>query len=344
MEKRLIWYGLLLKADGKKKITWLVILALVVLVLIFHGIRIPDAENMVVGIGGVGDDCAAEVVDTLRSMDSVFEFEIYSDTDQLYEDVTSGTVECGFIFCAGFEEKILDGKPEGTVTCLSTPYASKAEVAKETFFSAFFRVYSDEILTDVSAEIFAEEDEERPEELLTKSHAYAEGSSVFDIEEVFVETMAAEEEGAQESTLPEQGIVGLVVLLVTFLAAGRFYEGRSRGLRHFLNRRDRAEFLFLSELAAATPVLIAGLILIMVLQVQRSLPGEILRFVLMGLLAAGWSLVIVSLLRSETAVVSCVAILVLAHLALFPIFWDVSQYVPAVEYIRYCSPMVVLYL
>ena len=344
MEKWLTWYVLLLKADAKKKITWLILIALVVLALIFQGIRIPDAENMTVGIGGIEDDYAAEVVDALCSMDSVFEFEIYSDTEQLYEDVTSGTVECGFIFGGGFEAKVLGGETEGTVTCLSTPYASKAEVAKETFFSAFFRVYSDEILTDASAEIFAGKDEERTEELLLRSHAYAEGSSVFDIDEIFVETLTDTEKATQESTLPVQGVVGLVVLLVTFLAAGRFYEGKNRGLRHFLNRGDRVTFLFLSELAAATPVLIAGLVLIMALQVQRSLPGEILRFVLMGLIAALWSLVIVSLLRSETAVMACVAILVLAHLALYPVFWDASQYVPAVAYIRYCSPMVVLYL
>ncbi|MCD8217920.1 MAG: hypothetical protein LUD01_07740 [Clostridiales bacterium] len=113
MEKWLTWYRLLLKANLKKKITWQILIALVLLVLLFWGIRIPDADNTVVGIGGVADGYAEEVVAVMQEMDSVFTVEIYSDTDTLYEDVTSGAAECGFIFSDDFEEQVTKGNLDG---------------------------------------------------------------------------------------------------------------------------------------------------------------------------------------------------------------------------------------
>ncbi|MCC8150992.1 MAG: ABC transporter permease [Lachnospiraceae bacterium] len=346
MEKWLTWYRLLLKANLKKKITWQILIALVLLVLLFWGIRIPDVDNTVVGIGGVADDYAEEVVAVMQEMDSVFTFEIYADTGTLYEDVTSGAVECGFIFSDDFEEQVTEGKLDEAVTYLCTPYAAKGEVAKETVFAAFFQVYSDEILTDVSAEIFAEEDEKRTDEILAAAAEYLDDSSLFHIEEVYVESAVEDEvrESEEESTYPIQGIVGLVIILVTFLAVGSCFEGKNRGLRRFLGRGDRMLFQYLSGLAAAAPVIAAGLILIFALQVQRGILREIATFALMGVAAAAWSMVLAFFLRSETAAVSCVVILVIVHLALYPVFWDAAQYVPAAEYLRCLSPMILLYL
>lgn len=340
MEKYLIWYRLWLKAYVRKPSCWLQILGMVLLLLVISSVSFPDSGNAAVGICYEGDGYAKQMAEELTEGDSIFTFRVYGGEEELYRDVTAGKTECGFLFAADFEDKIKSGSLKESVTYICTPLTAKGEVAKETVYAALLRIYSDEILRNGEREWYGDADAGRTAALLEWNRFYQEGNQVFRLETEAVDTGAGNTVQKMEAQVyPLQGMLGLFIFLLMFLAYGRKFGAGRCMVEKALDRTGRRVFGYMGCLAAGTLPALAGFGMILLVKGTEGMIEELLLLLLFLAGSGGWILAVGSLMHRSTSFLSGVVVLTAANLLICPVFVDGSLYVPALKYVSCLFPL-----
>ena len=185
MRKAIVWYEMLLKDRLMRKATWIAAAVMLCFLAIVTEIHIPSSQNRIVGICSQKSGEKAAIVTDLYAQQGAFDYKEYTDATQLYEDVQTGKLECGFVLSDQLEKKLETGDLEKCVQYVVSPYSTKGEVAKETFFASFLRVYSEQILRQNEKNIFLKPDSERMKEILKANERFMQ-SDFFKLEQVSV--------------------------------------------------------------------------------------------------------------------------------------------------------------
>lgn len=333
-----IWYALQLKAWLKRKTSWLQVLGMILLVLLTAHIHLPDADNTRVGVCGAADEYADNVLKSLRHRDSIFEFIEYSDEETMRRDMVSGRIECGFLFPEDFQERIWEDRLKNSVTYICTPFSAKGLVAQETFYAAFFEGYSEKILIDSETEIYGRSDESLTEALLEKRRGYLQGSEMFQMDMIESEQKPGKPVASGEAR-PVQGMAGLFVFAVLWMAQARKFGGNGNGILSALDRGRRWKFQYLGCLAESSIPAAVGVILVLLSPGHRGAEREIASMVVFVLVCSFWVLAVGRLFRSSTAFAGWTLTMLLVQMAVCPVFADLAAYVPAVKVIRWGFPL-----
>ena len=136
MRKAIVWYEMLLKDRLMRKATWIAAAVMLCFLAIVTEIHIPSSQNRIVGICSQKSGEKAAIVTDLYAQQGAFDYKEYTDATQLYEDVQTGKLECGFVLSDQLEKKLETGDPEKCVQYVVSPYSPKGEVATETFFAS----------------------------------------------------------------------------------------------------------------------------------------------------------------------------------------------------------------
>ena len=155
MEKIIVRYLIFLKSAFKDRLMWLNLILMLCLAVLFSGVVTFDKDTTRVMIYGESD-AAAEVMEKLTSLPSVFNFERADSVYELEENVRSGSAECGFIFNDGFE-KYFSGGEDGGVIFAASPFTVKGIAAKETVFAVLMDSYAGDVLAGEGGNIFKDE-------------------------------------------------------------------------------------------------------------------------------------------------------------------------------------------
>lgn len=337
MTRYMTWYTLQLKAWIRRKTSWLQVLGMVLLVLLVARVRLPDAENTRVGVCSPPDEYAGRVLECLRSRDSIFDFIEYQEEEALRQDMVSGRIECGFSFSEDFQELVQEGSFGNSVAYICTPFSSKGMVARETFYAAFFDVYSEKILIDSEAEVYGRSDEKLTEALLEKRDGYLREGGLFRMD--IIEAEQKQEKDVPGEARPIQGIVGLFVFAILWMAQGRRFGGSKNGVLSALDRGRRLSFQYLGCLAEATIPAIVGIVLTFLSPGHRGVGTEICGMVLFVLVCGFWVPAVGGLFQNSTAFAGWTLTMLLIQMAVCPVFIDLAVYVPAVKVIRWGFPL-----
>lgn len=338
MEKHAIWYGLLLKAQLKKRITWIQILMMLVLLWFVQSIKFPEASNVSVGVYYGQSTGASRIGECLVEQGSMFEFLEYDSMEALEKSVTAGSVECGFGFVDDFDQRMADGNIYRSVCYLATPMSAKGEVIQESFYTAFLQVYSEKLLEQCEVGLYGVTDSERNAAILEQNQNYLDGNELFDIEIKTLQTEALEKEPIYH-TYPMQGILGVYLFLILLLAYGRKFEAGRRSFRLSLDKRERGWYQFLDLMAAGTFPAVIGTVVVFLLPESRGIGCELLGMFLFLLFSAVWIMALGCVLKKELNLISGTVMITLIELLICPIFWDISRYIPAIKYLRLCFPL-----
>ncbi len=348
MERCLIWYRLWMKVFIKKKSYWLQLAGMILLLMLIASVSLPDSQNIMVGICYNDGSYAEKVGHKLIDNNSVFDYKQYENADQLYDDIVSGNVECGFIFSDDFDTQIEKGNLKNSITYITTPLVAKGEIVKETVYSELLRIYSDEILKKSESDIYGNKDEERINKLLEQNHFFQEGSYVFQLE---IEEVAITNQGgviAEEGkTYPIQGMVGIIIFLIMFLAYGQKFDDKGSMVQKALNKREQFIYGYINTIAAGTLPAIVGIILIIFLADGngRGIFVEILKMLLFLLISGAWIMIVGNLFRKSTTFAASIMSITIANLLICPVFMNFDMYVPAIKYVSLIFPLgIYLYL
>ncbi|NBJ02870.1 hypothetical protein D3Z62_22900 [Lachnospiraceae bacterium] len=333
-----IWYALQLKAWLKRKTSWLQVLGMILLVLLTAHIHLPDADNTRVGVCGAEDEYADSVLESLRSGDSIFEFVEYPEEEDMRRDMVSGRIECGFLFPEDFQERIWEDRLKNSVTYICTPFSAKGLVAQETFYAAFFEGYSKKILIGSEEEMYGRSSEKLTEALLEKRDDYLYDREMFCMD--IIETAQPRgEAGASGEVRPVQGMTGLFLFAILWMAQGRKFDGNGNGALSALDWRRRRRFRYLGCLAEATVPAAAGILLILSAPGHRGIGAEISSMVLFVLVCSFWVPTVGSLFHNSTSFAGWTLTILLVQMAVCPAFVDLAEYVPALKVIRWGFPL-----
>lgn len=349
MEKYITWYRMMLKIWLRKKSSPVLIVGMLLLILLIAGIRIPDSSNIKVGLYNADGQFAERITEKLLASDSVFEFERYSDEESLKEAVIGGRIECGFIFEEGMEKKLnrTGGRSKDLITYVATPLTTKGSVAKETVYAAFLEEYSAKLLLREEETVFGEENPEISELLLEKNSGFLEGDQIFSMDFAYVESMGDSNRGEESAaavnerearTFPIHGIAALFVFIAVFLEHGRKFSPKAAAYEGALPRKEALVFRFVRYLAAATAPAAAGLAGILLSGNGQGVLRECFGMFALVFLSALWMLIMGGAFRKELSYSAWTMTLILAQLLLCPVFVELSQYVPALRFIRLLFP------
>lgn len=337
MPKILVWYQLFLKSYLKKKSAWIQIIAMILLAGLLAAVRIPDGNNMQAGIYMSESTKAEQVLWLLSEEGSTFQFVLYPGEEELQRDVESGALECGFVIAQDFDKKMEKGDVEDIVRYICTPMTSKGEVMKESFYAAFFQIYSDTLLENNEELFFGDQDDRRRDKWLETNHEFRQGSKIFQVEYHEVDNTVPKQD--ERGTYPLQGVVGLMILLILFLSHGRRFEPNGMAVEKALFGKDRFFYSVCGMLAAGTVPALVGTILVICSGNSRGILQEISFMILLLLWAAVWTWLIGKLQRSLEGQISLVLIILVINILICPIFFDLSEYIPAMQYVKYISPL-----
>ena len=98
------------------------------------------------------------------------------------KDIISGRCECGFVFNEEFDKLVQKGKLKESIEYVCGIYTTKGEVAKESLYAQFLKIYSERILSDEYENIYGEQNEENLKELLNKNAYYLDSSDIFTVD------------------------------------------------------------------------------------------------------------------------------------------------------------------
>lgn len=338
MEKYITWYQLLLKTWVKKKSSWLQIAGMLLVVLLIAQIRIPNANNTVIGLCNKDGKLAQDIVENLQNQESVFQFETYENEKEMQQAVLSGKLESGFIFEEGLEQDLKKGKTKKLITAITTPLTTKGAVAQETVFAAFLERYSEEILLEQEEQVFGRESEEISEVLLEKNQEYLNSDELFriDFEEIASNAERVEKEAG---TFPVRGTAVLLIFVMILIEHGKKFEQRDCVFEKALTKREKIYFEFLRYVSAVTIPAFVGLILILATGNGAFILKEILGMMLFVVVLGIWMLFVGKLFRNGTTYASWIMTLVIGNLLLCPVFVNVATYVPALGYLSCVFPV-----
>ena len=336
MRKTIVWYGILLKENLVRKAAWISFAAMLLLLMIVAQIRIPDAENTVVGICTQQTDGAEALIEDLYAQQGTFTYKQYDDREDLYNDIASGKLECGFVLSRNWQQKLDAGDTEKCVSYVASPYSAKGEVAKETFFASFLRIYSKQILRQSERDIFTESDSKRTEEILNANNQFME-SDFFELDQVNVD--AKSHRKAEGMCYPVQGLFGIFLLGFMYFANGRKFEPVGRWVHHSLNQRDMIQFSILQTLSAVTLPAIAGILLILQMSAARQIPEELVRWLFLVIIGVPWIVAYSALAKTQESFIAYGILLPVLCMMMYPVLVDLSAYIPAIKYLRYITPL-----
>lgn len=340
MAQYIVWYTLQLKAWVKRKTSWMQILGMVLLALLISQIHLPAVENTRIGICAASEESAQRILGCLKTRESIFEFLEYVNEEDMRQDIVSGVIECGFAFSG-------DNARKGSVTYICTPFSAKGLVAQETFYAAFFEVYSDRILIDSEAEVYGKSDEEITRELLAKKQGYLETNEMFQMDIIEIErtsTGEASRAGDVPGKIPPmRGMTGLLIFVILWMAQARKFEGNGNGAAAAMEKRQRWKFEYLGCLAEATVPAVVGLSLIRLSMGHRSIAVEAGSMLLFVFVSSFWVLAVGRLFQNSTTFAAWTLTIILVQLVVCPVFFDLAVFVPAVQAVRWIFPLGWLY-
>ena len=339
MRKAIVWYEMLLKDRLMRKATWIAAAVMLCFLAIVTEIHIPSSQNRIVGICSQKSGEKAAIVTDLYAQQGAFDYKEYTDATQLYEDVQTGKLECGFVLSDQLEKKLETGDPEKCVQYVVSPYSTKGEVAKETFFASFLRVYSEQILRQNEKNIFLKPDSERMKEILKANELFMQ-CDFFKLDQVSVE---AKSKNRREGTCyPLQGLLGIFLLGFMYFANGRKFEPDGRWTGNCFTRREAILFSMMQTLSTVTMPAVAGMLLILQRSTLRPAQEEIVRVLFFLVIGVPWVTLYAKLARSQESFLAYGILLMAVCTLLYPVISDIAWYIPGVKYVRYLTPLGIL--
>lgn len=340
MRTYLTWCGLLLKAQLKKVSFWCLLGSMIALVGLIHVCTLPHEANTRIlvsydDLSGKDRTFAKAVTERLLAMDSIYQFEVIEDEEDMKDEVLSGKALCGVAFAEDIYEDSIHNKPKNVMRLYCASFANTKDIAKETIYSAFFAEYSKVILEGHVGDIYEEPSEELKQKLLDKAKEYLDGDTLFYVIKEGYEPSGNPSGLLSSQVYPVRGVIALLIFLAIFLACGQ----KKDYFQRYLPPSKRVVYLFLKALSVALPMMCAGLILLAICHDMNHVGQELLGMLVLFVTSMVIGIIFSWIYRREERYATLVFALLMLNLAICPIFIDVAEVVVAIKFIRFIFPV-----
>lgn len=344
LKRKNIWFFLLLKRQLKRPFSWIILAFMTLSVMALSYVTAPSSDNKRVLLysESYNDDlCYDEMliqnlIASYENEDTIFEFAKAQSKENLIQEVTAGTAECGFVLTEKFNKSITLGQTDNIIEYIESTYTTKGVVAKETVFSEFFEIYGKVIIENEQGNIFVESSEELKEILDEEYERLLSGDEIFNAQYLTIEG------DLSELTYNKlQSVRGLIMILITMAlllnGSEKFYGSQVRVIRA-LPSLERTYFELLLYITGIIVPAVWGFALIRLLDPAIDITTDLLIYVIFVFIAIIWTYLLGKLLNNGIGYMAWILSLLIVQLLLCPVWQDISQYMPSLEYVSYILP------
>lgn len=300
---------------------------------------LPDSANTKVVMCSEDGTFGQELIVRLKEADRLFVFEEVEDEETLRRQILSGEAESGLVIKEGCWEKLCRGDTEDVFRLYCSGTDGKQSLLRETVCREFFRSYSVILLETLGEDFFEEENrQEAVSYMLERNDWYQSGNDVFDVDYEEIETVEIKGE-AKDNVLPLRGIVATIIFLGMLLEKGAELSGQDRQYADNLPRRDKRAYLFWHFLSVSFLPGLAGILLCYGMGEGTHLLLELGKMLAFLLFSGVWVYVLGRLFSREYIFHGWICPLLVVNLLLPPVFFNLSRYVPTLDYINWILPV-----
>ena len=340
MRKTLTWIWILSKRTLKSPILLILLLTIPIIALTVN--KLPGFASELSYCAGIyleGEDSLAKsLCASLVNADGIFKFVEYKDLDQMYEDVKTEKINCGYILPANLTHRTGLANCEGSITVVKPPNTNIQPAINEFVYAALLKLQNLQILPKFMQDTgyFDELSTEQIDELISYYKTNIDSGLTFKIIfQTYGVTGLTEENGATKAvTFPLRGILSVMVFLAGIMGAALYLMDGEKGIFDTL---DKKLFILCRVVYTLIPTLLFGLSAIITLLLSGSFTIvwiEILSMLLLIVLVTLFGQLLITLTRNSKICIACIPALLVACLIFCPVFLNASSYVPAAKVIE----------
>ena len=340
MKKTMTWLFILTKRTLKSPLLLILLFVMPILAVVVNNLPGFDTElAYCAGIYLEGDDkLSVDLKNDLIKGDDVFKFVEYTDLDQMYEDVRSEKINCGYVLPANFSHRTSISQCSECITVIKPPNSNIQPAVNEFVYAALIRLQNEYILPGFvkNTGLFEELTTEQVDSLLAYYNTYADSDRTFKaIFQSYGVAGITEQKGSTQSvTFPLRGILAIMVFLAGIFGAATFMMDREKGIFDTISIKYRilcqvVYILIPSFLFGACALLTLGLSGMFTLPMV-----EILAMLLLIVLVTLFGQVLIFATRNSKICIACIPGMLIGSLIFCPVFLHASSYVPAAKFIE----------
>lgn len=354
MKRAGIWFWMLLKRQLKKPSLYIVIICMVVCCFVIRSAASGFTVNLAVGIMNEdtgekqaedGDDAgiAADITELMESHRGLFRFVVYSDEEELKNDVRGSKVYAGYIFQKDFWKTVKDQNIKNSVKVISPKDSMIPKITNELVFSYVMQEYAYALLLYDTFDRSYLRDEDR-EEMADVLRGYYEenltNGSTFSVKYHGAKAVNGNVKlDIFDYISPViDGICAVMIFLAGLCGTITLREDKTCGTFARFNRRQTA-LTGLAEIFISVMITSAAAFAILIMTGRYAgTAGEVLHILLYAAGVTIYCFAVNLVIRNKTFFIAMTPVFLMASLLFCHIFLNLELLVPQLKYIAMFLP------
>lgn len=287
------------------------------------------------------DDFSCKLKDELINPDNSVKFVLYSDEEQLKNDVATSKIECGYVFDKDFTYKIKHAKYNELIKYYACENALLGNAINEVVFGTLIQLCGYSIISDyIEEDDFEADYDEVKEYLFSRYDYYCDSSETFHIDIETIDGLSLNNGGLATLAVsfPLRGMFSILIFLSSLIGSALWLKDRENGL---FTHRDK-KFMLVSKIVYP---LIPALLFIICCEITLHITNNDYNLTTEFFLAFRYLLILfiynricLLLFKKSTTIISLIPVLVLLCLVICPIFVNLENIIPAISIISKLLP------
>lgn len=287
-----------------------------------------------------GSDDADSLIEKLTNRDGNIYFYKCADEDSLYQDVSTGRAECGYLIPSTLYRSLDANQKNNLIQVVVSPSSTLTNVINEVVYSELFEEYALHLLENFirnesplptlgsfkSADSYIDKAAQ-----VYRSHL-TDGSTFH-----FIYQSAYQKAVTVKYILiaPIRGFISLFIFLSAFCGCIHFYNDKEN---HVYDNRTKRSIYHLQILSITIPTLLmslVGLFCLFFAGIMNRIWMEISIILIYNLLVILFVFLLSCIIHKKYAFISTIPVFLLGSILFTPIFIDISAFIPSMKPIQY---------
>lgn len=335
MKKSITWCRILGKRQLKRPSLIAVLLCMVILSI---SMRIISKDvSASISVGYVTNDSTIKT--SLDEHQGLISFQEYSSKEELTTQVTTGAIQCGYVFKENFSEKLLNGENRKLVELIETPENIVSQLSNLVILATIMDTAAlDLLVEDVLNQNFFENVTENDIETLRGYYEnYSSNGSTFAFD---YDALYEDYQGSSDKinifeylVTPVRGIVAIFVFIISLTGGLSWFKDKNSNTYTNIPLVKRPLLKLLIISIPTVIAMLAGYISLLVAGICSNFLYELFVMVAYGMICIVFTYILSSIIH-EHIYCGLIPVYILGSIICCPIFFNLATLIPAFRYLK----------
>ena len=284
-------------------------------------------------------DKMVEIINSLLNHDGIIEFVSYDSREHLESDVTSSSIQGGYIFSDDFYDRFTECNNRKVVELIEAPENSVSSLSNVVLLATVMENIAGDVLVEdaSSQDFFVDVSEKDYELLLVEYKKYASNGTTFSFD---YSTLYEDYKGSSKSinissflVTPVRGIVAIFIFIIALTGGVSWFNDKNSFIYANipLNKRYALKLLVIS-----TPVIIAmtaGYLSLVIAGICDNPIYELYVVVVYSVICISFTYILTTI-TTESLFCALIPVFILGSIICCPIFFNLANLIPAMKILQ----------